>query len=41
MWREAPQEVRQKFQEQARIEKEEHQRLYVLPPIPPIHFNGW
>ncbi|ORX41040.1 hypothetical protein BD324DRAFT_612990 [Kockovaella imperatae] len=28
MWREAPQEVRQKFQEQARIEKEEHQRKY-------------
>jgi hypothetical protein len=27
MWREAPQDVRQKFQEQARIEKEEHQRL--------------
>jgi len=29
MWREAPQEVRAKFQEQARIEKEEHQRLCV------------
>ncbi|WVF68219.1 hypothetical protein IAT40_002984 [Kwoniella sp. CBS 6097] len=28
MWKEAPQEVRQKFQEQARIEKEEHQRKY-------------
>lgn len=28
MWREAPQDVRQKFQEQARLEKEEHQRLY-------------
>ncbi|RXK41694.1 hypothetical protein M231_00929 [Tremella mesenterica] len=28
MWREAPQEVRQQFQEQARIEKEEHQRKY-------------
>ena len=28
MWREAPQDVRQKFQEQARIEKEEHQRKY-------------
>ena len=28
MWREAPQEVRQKFQEQARLEKEEHQRKY-------------
>jgi hypothetical protein len=28
MWREAPQEVRQQFQEQARLEKEEHQRKY-------------
>lgn len=28
MWKEAPQEVRQMFQEQARIEKEEHQRKY-------------
>lgn len=28
MWREAPQEVRHKFQEEARIEKEEHQRKY-------------
>ena len=28
MWKEAPQEVRAKFQEMARIEKEEHQRLY-------------
>ncbi|WVQ85956.1 hypothetical protein IAT38_008124 [Cryptococcus sp. DSM 104549] len=28
MWKEAPQEVRQKFQEQARLEKEEHQRKY-------------
>jgi hypothetical protein len=28
MWREAPQDVRAKFQEQARIEKEEHQRKY-------------
>jgi hypothetical protein len=28
MWREAPQDVRQKFQEQARLEKEEHQRKY-------------
>ncbi|KIR79624.1 specific transcriptional repressor [Cryptococcus gattii EJB2] len=28
MWKEAPQEVRQNFQEQARIEKEEHQRKY-------------
>lgn len=28
MWREAPQDVRHKFQEQARIEKEEHQRKY-------------
>ncbi|OCF43601.1 specific transcriptional repressor [Kwoniella heveanensis CBS 569] len=28
MWKEAPQEVRQKFQEEARIEKEEHQRKY-------------
>lgn len=28
MWKEAPEEVRQKFQEQARIEKEEHQRKY-------------
>jgi len=29
MWREAPQEVRKKFQEEARVEKEEHQRKYV------------
>ncbi|WVQ95634.1 hypothetical protein IAU59_002732 [Kwoniella sp. CBS 9459] len=28
MWKEAPQDVRQKFQEQARIEKEEHQRRF-------------
>ncbi|KAL7419486.1 hypothetical protein Q5752_006324 [Cryptotrichosporon argae] len=28
MWREAPEDVRQKFEEQARIEKEEHQRKY-------------
>ena len=28
MWREAPQEVRHKFQEEARLEKEEHQRKY-------------
>jgi hypothetical protein len=28
MWREAPQDVRHKFQEEARIEKEEHQRKY-------------
>lgn len=28
MWREAPQDVREKFQEQARLEKEEHQRKY-------------
>ncbi|WVO17430.1 hypothetical protein L204_105122 [Cryptococcus depauperatus] len=28
MWKEAPQEVRQKFQEQARLEKEEHARKY-------------
>lgn len=28
MWKEAPQEVRAKFQEMARIEKEEHQRKY-------------
>jgi len=29
MWREAPQEVRQKFQEQARMEKEEHAKKSV------------
>ncbi|KAK4685816.1 hypothetical protein P7C73_g4324, partial [Tremellales sp. Uapishka_1] len=28
MWREASQEVRQRFQEEARLEKEEHQRKY-------------
>lgn len=28
MWREAPPDVRKKFQEMARIEKEEHQRRY-------------
>lgn len=28
MWREAPPDVRKKFQEMARIEKEEHQRKY-------------
>ncbi|WVQ70677.1 hypothetical protein IAR50_000199 [Cryptococcus sp. DSM 104548] len=28
MWKEAPQEVRQEFQEKARLEKEEHQRKY-------------
>ena len=34
MWREAPQAVRHRFQEQARIEKEEHQRKYVHASFP-------
>jgi hypothetical protein len=40
MWREAPQDVRAKFQEMARLEKEEHQRKYVSSARPRVTWAG-